>query len=69
MLDRRSQQLLTRLPARVAAGQPHAELFKPGDPEAWFAISSTMAQEWLKTWQGQGCCSLPRRASAFAPGN
>ena len=53
-LDRRSQQLLTRLRARVAAGQADAELFKPGDLEGWFAISSTTAQEWLKTWQSQG---------------
>ena len=44
-LDRRSQQLLTRLRTRVAAGQAGAELFKPGDPEGWFAISSTTAQE------------------------
>ena len=53
-LDRRSQQLLTRLRARVAAGQAGAELFKPGDLEGWFAISSTTAQEWLKSWEREG---------------
>ena len=53
-LDRRSQQLLTRLRARVAAGQADAELFKPGDLEGWFAVSSTTAQEWLKSWEREG---------------
>ena len=53
-LDRRSQQLLTRLRARVAAGQADAQLFKPGDLEGWFAISSTTAQEWLRSWERKG---------------
>lgn len=53
-LDRRSQQLLTRLRARVAAGQADAELFKPGDLEGWFAVSSTTAQDWLKSWERKG---------------
>ena len=53
-LDRRSQQLLTRLRARVAAGQADAQLFKPGDLEGWFAISSTTAQEWLRSWEREG---------------
>ena len=42
-LDRRSQQLLTRLRARVAAGQEPADQFKPTELEEWFAVSSTTA--------------------------
>jgi Fic family protein len=53
-LDRRSQQLLTRLRACVAAGEGQAEQFKPADLEEWFAVSSTTAQDWLRHWQEQG---------------
>ncbi|MCT0199313.1 Fic family protein [Synechococcus sp. CS-1325] len=53
-LDRRSQQLLTRLRSRVAAGQGEADQFRPADLEEWFAISSTTAQDWLKEWQASG---------------
>ena len=53
-LDRRNQQLLTRLRARFAAGQAEAALFQPGDLREWFGISSPTAQEWLKDWEGQG---------------
>jgi DNA-binding FadR family transcriptional regulator len=53
-LDRRSQQLLTRLRARVAAGQEPADQFKPTELEEWFAVSSTTAQDWLRQWQEQG---------------
>lgn len=53
-LDRRSQQLLTRLRARVVAGQADAEQFRPADLEAWFAVSATTAQDWLRSWQEQG---------------
>ncbi len=53
-LDRRSQQLLTRLRARVAAGEIDAAQFKPGDLEEWFAVSPTTGQEWLREWQEQG---------------
>jgi Fic family protein len=53
-LDRRSQQLLTRLRARVAAGQEPADQFKPTELEEWFAVSSTTAQDWLHQWQDQG---------------
>ena len=53
-LDRRSQQLLTRLRARVAAGQEQADQFRPTDLEEWFAVSSTTAQDWLHQWQEQG---------------
>jgi DNA-binding FadR family transcriptional regulator len=53
-LDRRSQQLLTRLRARVAAGESDAAQFRPGDLEDWFAVSPTTGQEWLRTWQDQG---------------
>ncbi len=53
-LDRRSQQLLTRLRARVAAGESDAAQFRPGDLEDWFAVSPTTGQEWLRMWQDQG---------------
>jgi hypothetical protein len=53
-LDRRSQQLLTRLRARVAAGEAEADQFKPGDLEEWFAISPPTAQEWLRDWLEAG---------------
>jgi hypothetical protein len=53
-LDRRSQQLLTRLRACVAAGVGQAEQFKPADLEEWFAVSPTTAQDWLHQWQEQG---------------
>ncbi|QVL51936.1 MAG: hypothetical protein KFB97_10520 [Cyanobium sp. M30B3] len=53
-LDRRSQQLLTRLRVRVAAGEAEAGQFRPRDPEEWFAVSSTTAQDWLRDWQDQG---------------
>ena len=53
-LDRRSQQLLTRLRARVAAGEAEAAQFRPGDLEEWFAVSPTTAQDWLRDWQEQG---------------
>jgi len=53
-LDRRSQQLLTRLRARVAAGEAEAAYFRPGDLEEWFAVSPTTAQDWLRDWQVQG---------------
>jgi len=53
-LDRRSQQLLTRLRARVAAGEAEATHFRPGDLEEWFAISPTTAQVWLRVWQEAG---------------
>ena len=53
-LDRRSQQLLTRLRARVVAGQSRPELFTPGDLQEWFAVSSTTAQEWIGEWRQQG---------------
>jgi hypothetical protein len=54
MLNRRSQQLLTRLRARLAAGQELADQFRPTDLEEWFAVSSTTAQDWLHQWQEQG---------------
>ena len=53
-LDRRSQQLLTRLRARVTAGEVEAAQFKPGDLEEWFAVSPTTTQEWLRDWQAEG---------------
>lgn len=53
-LDRRSQQLLTRLRARVAAGDAQAGQFKPSDLEEWFAVSATTVQDWLRDWQQQG---------------
>lgn len=53
-LDRRSQQLLTRLRARVAAGEAEAAYFRPSDLEEWFAVSPTTAQDWLRDWQVQG---------------
>jgi len=53
-LDRRSQQLLTRLRARAAAGEAQAAQFRPGDLEEWFAVSPTTAQDWLREWHDQG---------------
>ena len=53
-LDRRSQQLLTRLGARVADGQSHPVSFKPADLQVWFAVSTSTAQEWLRNWKQQG---------------
>lgn len=53
-LDRRSQHLLTRLRARQVAGQGQAEQFRPADLEVWFVVSSTTAQDWLRSWQDQG---------------
>jgi transposase len=53
-MDRRSQQLLTRLRARVAAGEAEAAQFRPGDLEEWFAVSPTTAQDWLRDWEEQG---------------
>lgn len=53
-LDRRSQQLLTRLRARMAAGEAQAAQFRPGDLEEWFAVSPTTAQDWLREWHDQG---------------
>ena len=67
--DRRSQQLLTRLRARVAAGQELADQFRPTDLEEWFAMSSTTAQDWLHQWQVQGLLEPSRpRGSESAVG-
>ncbi len=49
-LPRTSQQLLTRLLARVLDGVEAPFVINPSDIEFWFGISDRTSREWLKQW-------------------
>ncbi|MBW4509714.1 MAG: Fic family protein [Scytonematopsis contorta HA4267-MV1] len=49
-LPRRSQQLLTRLLARVLDGVPNPFVINSSDIAEWFGISDKTAREWLQEW-------------------
>jgi len=53
-LARTSQQLLTRLLARVLDGVESPFTINPSDIESWFGVSDHTAREWLKTWTEDG---------------
>lgn len=53
-LNRRQQQVLTRLAVGPAPAPEHPEEIRPGDIEEWFGVSATTAREWLRDWCGQG---------------
>jgi Fic family protein len=49
-LPRRTQQLLTRLLARVLDGVPNPFVINSSDIAEWFGISDKTAREWLQEW-------------------
>jgi Fic/DOC family len=49
-LPRTSQQLMTRLLARVLDGVEAPFVINPSDIEFWFGISDRTSREWLKQW-------------------
>jgi hypothetical protein len=53
-LPRTSQQLLTRLLARVLEGYENPFVLNPSDIESWFGVSDRTAREWLKDWAENG---------------
>lgn len=53
-LPRTSQQLLTRLLARVLEGYENPFVLNPSDIESWFGVSDRTAREWLKDWAEDG---------------
>lgn len=53
-LPRTSQQLLTRLLARVLDETENPFVISPSDIELWFGISDRTAREWLKDWADYG---------------
>lgn len=57
-LARTSQQLLTRLLARVLDGVESPFTINPTDIESWFGVSDRTAREWLKDW-AKDCFIIP----------
>ena len=49
-LSRRSQQLLTRLLARVLDGVKNPFVISVSDVASWFGVSDLTAREWLQEW-------------------
>ena len=49
-LSRRSQQLLTRLLARVLDGVKNPFVISVSDVASWFGVSDKTAREWLQEW-------------------
>ena len=49
-LPRRSQQLLTRLLARVLDGVENPFVISVLDVASWFGVSDKTAREWLQEW-------------------
>lgn len=49
-LPRRSQQLLTRLLARVLDGVKNPFVISVSDVASWFGVSDKTAREWLQEW-------------------
>jgi Fic family protein len=50
-LSRRQQQILTRLLARLLAGEEAEPLIiKAANIETWFGVSNRTSREWLKEW-------------------
>ena len=53
-LPRTSQQLLTRLLARVLDGLENPFVVNSSDIDSWFGVSERTAREWLKQWAEEG---------------
>lgn len=53
-LPRRSQQLLTRLLARVLDGVENPFVIGVSDVASWFGVSDKTAREWLQEWTAGG---------------
>jgi Fic family protein len=53
-LPRTSQQLLTRLLARVLDGLENPFVINSSDIDSWFGVSERTAREWLKQWAEEG---------------
>ena len=53
-LPRTSQQLLTRLLARVLDGAENPFIINSSDIDSWFGVSERTAREWLKQWTEEG---------------
>lgn len=53
-LSRRSQQLLTRLLARVLDGVENPFVIGVSDIASWFGVSDKTAREWLQEWTAGG---------------
>ncbi len=63
-LPRTSQQLLTRLLARVLEGYENPFVLNPSDIESWFGISDRTAREWLKDWAEDGLVNASVKAGS-----
>jgi Fic family protein len=63
-LPRTSQQLLTRLLARVLEGYENPFVLNPSDIESWFGVSDRTAREWLKDWAEDGLVNASVKAGS-----
>jgi Fic family protein len=53
-LNRRQQQVLTRLLLKARSKQPEWTEVRPADIADWFEVSAGTARDWLKEWAGAG---------------